>query len=354
MTAGTKMWLWFILGPALFFLFASAWCSGLLWPLEEIGLRFIVGWVAFLIRVIPQMTVDWGGTFTAILSLAGLGGGLHLFLRWLWAKVQLNKPPHALPPRNWKIRWTAAILGTVVLTFAAGIAAVGVTHQTAWLVSSPEPWRSDRSAFATQSKNNLKQQCLAAMDYYDTHKRLPAGGTYDKFGRGLHAWQTDLLPFIEQGALHKQIRLELPWHDPANAPYFHQIIPEYLNPYVESANYDAAGFALSHYAANVRVMGGGKPLDLNRDFPDGTSNTILIGEAAGNYRPWGHHANWRDPALGVNTTLDGFGSWNPRTNTVFVMADGSVRTISPQTSREILKALSTPAGGETLPANWDN
>jgi prepilin-type processing-associated H-X9-DG protein len=80
---------------------------------------------------------------------------------------------------------------------------------------------------------------------------------------------------------------------------------------------------------------------------------MLIGEVGGNYRPWGHHANWRDPALGINSTPEGFGNTN-RKMANFVMVDGSVRTLSNSTSLDLLKALSTPAGGEKLPDNWDN
>jgi hypothetical protein len=109
---------------------------------------------------------------------------------------------------------------------------------------------------------------------------------------------------------------------------------------------------LSHYAANVYVMGGGRPLDLRHDFPGGTSSTILAGEAARNYRPWGHHANWRDPGLGINTTPEGFGNPSPQGFACFAMADGSVRIFSSKTSRELLKALATPAGGEKLPDDW--
>lgn len=54
--------------------------------------------------------------------------------------------------------------------------------------------------------------------------------------------------------------------------------------------------------------------------------------------------NWRDPALGLNKTLDGFGS--PRGGLVtFAMADGSARTLNPNISPQVLKALSTPDAG---------
>jgi hypothetical protein len=151
--------------------------------------------------------------------------------------------------------------------------------------------------------------------------------------------------------LFKRINLDLPWHDDANKSAFQVVLDVFL--YASEKERNSAGFALSQYASNVRVLGGGRALDLKKDFPDGTSNKLLLGEAAGNYRPWGDHANWRDPALGINTTQEGFGN-NDRKVAQFVMVDGSVRTLSNNTSPEVLKALSTPAGGEKLPDNWDD
>jgi prepilin-type processing-associated H-X9-DG protein len=75
---------------------------------------------------------------------------------------------------------------------------------------------------------------------------------------------------------------------------------------------------------------------------NGTSNTILIGEVAGNPKPWGYPTNWRDPLLGVNRTPDGFGHPAGGRGVQFAFADGSVRTFADDTSPEVLAPL---AGG---------
>jgi hypothetical protein len=335
---------------AVAFLFCC--CTGILFQLPiDVPYTLVTGWAYFLVRVIREITVDWAGTFTAVVAVAGLAFGLHLFLRWLFNQVQQTGQATDQSRPAWQLRWTVALLSVVVLMFVAGIAAVGVTHQTTWLATSPEPILavSGKPAEA-QTRNNLQQQGLAVRTHYDVFKVLPAGGTFDKYGRGLHGWQAPLLPYLEEGALFKRIKLDVPWHDDANKPAFQVVVYAFHHPSEEER--DAAGFALSQYASNVRVMGGGRPLDLKKDFPHGTSNTLLLGEAAGNYRPWGHHANWRDPALGINTTLDGFGN-NERKVAHFVLVDGSIRTLSNRTSPNVLMALSTPAGGEKLPDNWD-
>jgi prepilin-type processing-associated H-X9-DG protein len=74
----------------------------------------------------------------------------------------------------------------------------------------------------------------------------------------------------------------------------------------------------------------------------------LIGEAAGNFRPWGHPANVRNPALGIGRSRDGFGGPPGSAGAQFLMCDGSVRMISRQTDLRVLRELATPAGDESV------
>ena len=80
---------------------------------------------------------------------------------------------------------------------------------------------------------------------------------------------------------------------------------------------------------------------------DGTSSTILLGTVGEQFKPWGHPANVRDPALGINRSPQGFGGppgWN---GAMFLMCDGSVKFLRDDTDLSVMKALATPAGGET-------
>src|SRR5262249_45237366 len=111
---------------------------------------------------------------------------------------------------------------------------------------------------------------------------------------------------------------------------------------------DREGFYLIHYAANIRVMGGDTPRSF-KDITDGVSNTILAGEVADNLKPWGYPANWRDPALGINKSADGFGGpWKTRRGVQFIFVDGSWHFIKEDIDPATLKALSTPDGGESV------
>jgi hypothetical protein len=309
------------------------------------------GWIHFLIRVVPSVSVGVSGILTAPICLISSIVGLQLFLGWLFRAVRnrhgsLEKGAE----RTWPVRWTLCLVGLTVVLFTAGIGASGFAHQSSWLFR--EPLTNSRGTHKTASANNLKQIGLAAFNHADTNGRLPAGGIFDDQGRGMYSWQTALLPYIEQEELYKTIDLKSPWDGPKNAPALGKVIPTYQNPAITDKHNDQ-GFALSHYAANVRLLGPNSTWAM-KQITDGTSNTILAGEAFGNFRPWGYPANWRDPAQGINTSPNSFGnpSLKGMRGAQFTFADSSVRFISENVSPTVLKALSTPNGGEVIPDDY--
>jgi hypothetical protein len=331
-------------------------CLGWIAPFDVV-FQVVAGWALFLVRVLPQVRIDWPSTLTAAVCLAVLAVGLHLFLRWLYTQVQRTRLTKGDPVPRWQPRWTAMILALVVLMFVAGISAVGITHQTTWLLRAREPLTESRGGgrqllARMTSSNNLKILAIGAHNHHDDRKTFPPGGTFDARGNALHGWQTLLLPYIEENNLFKQIDLSVPWHHPRNATPLRTTVKAYRHPLVEQET-DEASYALSHYAANARILNGGKPR--TRDsITDGTAYTILAGEVWTHYHPWGHPTNWRDPSRGIHTTPDSFGSpHRSEGTTLFVMADGSVRTIRNTVSPAVLKALSTPDGGERVePGDW--
>ena len=87
-----------------------------------------------------------------------------------------------------------------------------------------------------------------------------------------------------------------------------------------------------------------------REIVDGTSNTIFAGEVVDGFKPWGDPTNRRDPAAGLTGTPETFGGFNGVVN--FLRADGSVMSISEYVDSQVLKAISTPDGGEPLPDDF--
>jgi prepilin-type processing-associated H-X9-DG protein len=316
-------------------------CMGGLAPAEfVVGLVF--GWIFYLGRVLPEVYISPAGAATLVVCLVGVSFGSHAFLWWL---VRAIRGPESTP---WRAKWTAQLVAGILLMFVAGIAMTGVVHQTGWLITSPEPWvaLNVQAARRSQSVNNLKQIGLGFSNYGRAENEFPPGMTMGEHGVLLHSWQTLILPFVEQSAIYNRIDLARPWDDPANAGPMGQEIGIYLIPFQRLAK-DASGRGLSHYEGNVRVVGRLKGLRAD-DVKDGTSNTILAGESAGGYKPWGQPGHWRNPADGINRVPDrGIGSpWPGGANVL--MLDGSVKFIKNTIDPAVLEALSTPAGGESL------
>ena len=310
--------------------------------LAEIPIFIGIGWIKFLWRVVPEMQVDGRGVVTALVCITALIGGSHWFFSWLHkARTKLSEQgtvPH------WSWRRTFALLSVVVLMFVAGIAAVGVTHQTVWLISSPQPLydRDNRYGARSVSANNLRQMALACHFYVGEKGDLPPGVLLDREGTPLHGWQTLLLPAIEQDNLYQRIDLRLPWNHPDNASACRAPVKTYLNPLADPD--EANGFALSHYAANVHMIGGdvSRSLKSKAVLERGAENTILFGEVAEDFRPWSYPMNWRDPSQGINRGPNSFG--NPTRKYVqFGMADGSARVFTNDADPDFLKALSNAA-----------
>jgi prepilin-type N-terminal cleavage/methylation domain-containing protein len=314
---------------------------GLLGPAGELLVQLPFGWVLFLRRVVPLLRPDPAVAATGAVCLAGFAVGLHGFLRWFYAAVE--------PPRRWKARWTGSIVALVMVMFVAGIATVGIAHQTGWLLTTQPLFErsvASRAARRSASINNLKQIGLGVLNYVQNSETFPPGATFDEHGRALHGWQTALLPWIDQVELYNQVNLSVPWNDPRNRVPMQTLIWRYVNPELEHtpAPVGVEGYGSSHYAGNARMLGVGAVSEIK----DGAASTVLAGGVAGRFRAWGDPLNWRDPALGINRSQSGFGGPSPE-GAHFVFADGSVHFLKSTIDPRVLNALSTPDGGETLP-----
>jgi hypothetical protein len=311
---------------------------------SEVVRAVLLGWTAFLWNVLPRVSVDRPTLILAGVSFALFVLGIHGF-GMAWSRRHEDEE---VPAGRWRVRWSLATGVLVVVLFAAGISLVGIVHQTAWLAaSSDKPWYGPVLRWQAGSVINLKEIGNGLHSYHSAYRSLPAGGTFTPEGEMLHSWETLALPFMFYTTA--EVDLSSPWRSEKNAPTFRGIVPQFINPDFRPAEWrDGEGFGLSHYAANAHLMSANRGMKFE-EITDGQSNTILAGEVNTAFRPWGHPENYRDPSDGISRTPKGFGGARSDGSVAFAMADGSVRLVTPRTSRRVLHALATPAGGESVP-----
>ncbi|MBA3685891.1 MAG: sulfite exporter TauE/SafE family protein [Planctomycetes bacterium] len=107
-----------------------------------VPLLVIFGWIPFLMRVSGEWRWSPEGILTFAVCTALLTIGAHLFLR----RLRRSMDPAATP---WRARWTVSLAALVVVLFGAGVATLGVVHQTSWLAR--ERWHDDSHWHKAQS-----------------------------------------------------------------------------------------------------------------------------------------------------------------------------------------------------------
>jgi serine/threonine protein kinase len=189
------------------------------------------------------------------------------------------------------------------------------------------------------SVEKLKQIGLALHNYHAAHGRFPPAVVTSPLGQPLWSWRVELLPYLQENIRFQQLRRDRPWDDPANKKLLEKV------PAVFAAFGDTAGPDRTYYQAIVGPGAGfeGKVgLRLPADFPDGTSSTLLVVEAA---KP----VHWAAPA-----DLTFVPGKSPRVGEHLrkgfhgLLADGTARFFPATIDPKVLDALCTRAGGERI------
>jgi hypothetical protein len=200
-----------------------------------------------------------------------------------------------------------------------------------------------------QSLNNLKQMGLAMQNYQATYQRLPPTGFGDPNNplaakKPLLSWRVALLPYMEEIPLFQQFKLDEPWDSPNNRKLLIQMPKMYKLPGDDKTPLDHTHYQV--FVGNGAAFEKTRGLSIPADFPDGTSNTILIVEAA-QAVPWTKPDDIPfDPGKPIAPLL----STHFRSGCNVVLVDGSVRTLPASTPESALKVAITRNGGD--PFNW--
>jgi prepilin-type N-terminal cleavage/methylation domain-containing protein/prepilin-type processing-associated H-X9-DG protein len=257
------------------------------------------------------------------------------------------------------------------------------------------------AARRTECQNNLRQLGLALHNHCDAFEGLPAARTVSP---ALHGWCVDLLPFVEQSALHEGYDFSTDYYDPENQPVVlsgQQLFQCPSTPnrnrlvrlasgnkgvWIEPPIHGAAGDYYVHHMAISKSDGtkGDPPLAAFDSLTplvkitDGLSSTIVVDELAGrpdlyvrrmpnpgeytSQKGWAAWAGLQSMPLraytadGLESGWDcvvncnnnsGIYSFHPGgANSLFL--DGSVHFLKERTAVDVVLSLATRDGGETV------
>jgi hypothetical protein len=258
-------------------------------------------------------------------------------------------------------RGTAQVTGILSAWLGVGLGTAGILLGPLLFAGAG---RDLRQAFGRRgAKTNLEAIGRGLNAYHTQHDRFPPGGAFQSDNAGnerpMHGWMTFLLPYIGEETLYRSIDLERPYSDAANFPALSRDVPLYFTPGADRSKV-GSGLGAAHFAGV-----GGEVIEPKTgllhfgvfernsqvrrdDVTDGLSHTVIAGEIAHRFPPWGDPSNWRPLTGGLNADPRGFGNVDG-SGAMFLHADGSVRFYSNQTSPRTLQQLGTRDGGETMP-----
>ncbi len=310
-----------------------------------------VGWCYYLIRTLPNITFKWSSIAFFVIACVLLLYATHRFVNWLVTQTKDNEEK-APTPVPWS--WTIKGLCLVILTFAAGISAVGIVHQTSWLLTGGETLfqysRIRSAANQMMSASNLRQCVMAMHNYHTDFKQLPSVFRMDKkTGQPLLSWRVALLPYIENDELHKKFKLEEPWDSTHNlAVVMNNPMPSiYRHPDKSDSNSKETHYRAFYSRPGTRVSAG---LTFNDKITlgmiskaDGTANTACLIE--------GEPVLWTKPddiEIADHLILPAFKPFWRNNLFQVAMIDGSVQSVRIDVPPEQLRALATYNGKEKI------
>jgi hypothetical protein len=246
--------------------------------------------------------------------------------------------PHLRPGVTMMQRTNAGLMLETRQTLPGGN--VGATIPLLGAVGIPAITSARRSARRVQSMNNLRQLAIAMHSHDASMGRFPAAYIADTDGKPLLSWRVRILPYVESNRLYDEFRLDEPWDSEHNKKLIDRM-PEIF----KSPGGDAGPGKTRYMTVRGKdtAFPGGEGIRV-AEIRDGTSNTVMIVEAGGKSVIWTKPDDFEydadDPMNGlIGIRRDGF-------NAAF--CDGSCRFLSAELAKEMLLALFTRGGGETV------
>ncbi|MCA9239101.1 MAG: DUF1559 domain-containing protein, partial [Planctomycetales bacterium] len=232
---------------------------------------------------------------------------------------------------------TTGAIGSVLCLGCLGL-------QVALLLPAVQAARG--AAQRAESMNNLKQLCLAALNYESANRSFPPSGkNEDGMGSQL-SWRVQLLPYLETqtGVTFDDFHHDEPWDSPHNKTLIDKMPAVFACNSADLPPGHTVYLGVSGPGAIFRGDSNGTRL---RDVTDGLSQTMIFVEADPTEAvPWTKPEDWEcDP----NNPFAGVGGLRPG-GFLAAMGDGSVHFIPNQTPPGAVQAAATSNAGDDASA----
>lgn len=194
-----------------------------------------------------------------------------------------------------------------------------------------------------RADEQFKQLLLALHNFHDVHKSFPpppTAGSQD--GKPRLSWRVHLLPYLDQGALYREFKLNESWDSPHNKALLAKMPDVFVSRGVTKPGYTCVVAPVGEKT----LFGQATPVPISK-ITDGTSNTVAIVEVVPERAvPWTAPEDFtfdpQNPLQGVRT--DAGGRW------LCAFADGSVHRIKREISAATALHLFQINDGHVIPS----
>ena len=223
------------------------------------------------------------------------------------------------------------------------------------VVAFAPPSQRRRRGSRSNSMNQIRQLVLAMHNYHDTHGHLPPAYIADNNGKPIHSWRVLILPYIEGQRLYEQYDFDEPWDGLNNIKLLDEMPDLFRMPNPNESKWWYKWFGarpVTSYTRFVAITGPNTAFHDDRtvslpQFADGTSQTVCLTQLPDK------QFHWTQPEdISASDWIDGLENLDDEEkrreysaySVVVALADGSVRMLQWNTTRETLEALTTIAG----------
>jgi Protein of unknown function (DUF1559) len=186
---------------------------------------------------------------------------------------------------------------------------------------------------------------LAVANYHETYGSFPPAYLAGADGKPMHSWRVLILPFLEQRKLYDRYNFAEPWDGPNNRKLAGEIGHLYLRSDLESDQIETTSFVA---VVGPQTAWPGRKMT-NNDLGDGSQNTLIVVEVPDGLFRWMEPKDLEFDRMSFKIndgSKQGLGSRLGGARVV--TASGTVRTLPDNFDANMLKAMLTANGGETI------